>query len=263
MKYDNLKVDTFYTADFAYWIGVVQTDGYFKIQKRKNCEGNSYRVVLNVAKKSLPMMNKFVSISKKLFRSDGSFYLSKNSTGNKMFIFSINCKEFVNVFAYLDIDFKKVDPPNWILSKANLFGPYLAGVIDGDGNTRITISRYPQCYIRIISGEKLKKLTTNIKKILNCGVHISKRSTINTIAGYSFASNSYVTEFKVSSKNIDFFKEHIIENIQIPYKREAIMNYIKLKEGGRRDLNAPKENRAVSSSTVSYAAELHHGRHAP
>jgi len=58
------KVNKLKNPDFAYWVGVAQSDGYFKRQYVKSKKRVRYYIVLGVGKKSIPMLNKFISLSK-------------------------------------------------------------------------------------------------------------------------------------------------------------------------------------------------------
>lgn len=106
----------------------------------------------------------------------------------------------------------------------------MAGVIDGDGDTRISRIKYPQGYIRIYSGHRIDKFINSIKRLLNCGVFIEKRVRIRKIGDYKFLSHCFTIEFQITYKNLNFFKKYVVDNLAIDYKREVIENYIKYKE---------------------------------
>ncbi len=216
--------------DFAYWIGVAQTDGHLQILKAKDSVVKSSSIVLGVAKKSLPMLNKFIIISRNVFGVKGCFYTRLSHIGTSVYLYRFGCKNFLNNFETLQLDFKQVNPPDWILEHNDIYGAYLAGVIDGDGDTRIFNGKYPRCYIRVYSGHIIDKFIDSIKKFLKCGVYVEKRVRIRKIGDHSFLSHCFTIEFQLSSKNIDFIKNYVVDNIAIDYKRKVIENYIKYKE---------------------------------
>ena len=216
--------------DFAYWIGVAQTDGHLHIGKAKKSGVEVCFVVLNVGKKSIPMLNKFVYVSRNVFGVRGHLNSRLNHIGTLTYSYIFGCKRFVSNFETLQIDFKQVIPPDWVLENNELFGAYLAGVIDGDGDTRISRIKYPQGYIRIYSGHIIDKFVKAIKRFLNCGVFIEKRVRVRKIGNYEFISHCFTIEFQVTYKNLDFFKKYVVDNIAIEYKRKVVENYIKYKE---------------------------------
>lgn len=230
MEFNKQELEKSYEKDFAYWIGVVQSDGCLSIRNIKNSKSKTYSIVLGIGKNSLPMLNKFRDISRNIFRLKGSSCSYIGPHGHVKFVYSFGCTHFVNLFKFLQIDFKTVNPPDWILENKELYGSYLAGVIDGDGDTRISRPKYPQCCIRIYSGVLLEKFVNSIKTLLNCGVFIEKRVRLRNILGRYCLSKCYTFEFKVSSKNIDFFKKYVVDNIAMDYKRKIIQDYIKLKD---------------------------------
>ena len=229
MEIENQALNHSTVQDFAYWIGVVQTDGYLQKQNSKSGYKQCY-IRLGVGDKSLPMLKKFIVISRNVFGVKGYSYSIINHIGTNTHVFGFGCNRFITNFETLQIDFKQVTPPDWILERGELFGAYLAGVIDGDGDTRISRPKYPQCYIRVYSGHMIDKFINSIKTLLDCGVFIEKRVRIRKIGNHSFFSRCFTIEFRVSSKNLDFFKKYVVDNIAIDYKKKIISNYIELKE---------------------------------
>ena len=140
--------------------------------------------------------------------------------------YKFGCKNLLKLFCKLKIDFKQVHPPDWILKNSALFGSYLAGVIDGDGDVRIKRPKYPQCCIRVHSRRRLFKLEESIKNFLKCGVSSITREKQNVFVGNTFNSRGCVTEFSLSSKNITFFREFVIRYIAINHKKELLERYI-------------------------------------
>ena len=229
---ENLEIihkKCFNNPDFTYWIGVAQSDGHFKKQISKNQNRVRFSIILKVGLKSIPMLEKFRKISQDIFYIKGSSYTYTTPEGFTNYNYQFGCKNLLSIFNNFEINFKICSPPDWILKDPKLFGSYLAGVIDGDGDIRITRPKYPQCFVRISSGQALTNLTENIKSILNCGSHIVKRQGIKKIANRKFFSTGYVTEFKISSKNISYIKKYVIDYLALTYKRNKINEYIKIK----------------------------------
>ena len=210
--------------DLAYWVGVVQTDGYHKKYLPKNRNKIRNSIVLDVNPRSLPMLLKFRGISRKLFPINGSTYNIRNGS-SVAFKFGIN--KLLPLFEELEIDFSDPPkPPKWIVGDSAFFGAYLAGVIDGDGDVRIRRPQYPQCVIRINSGSFAEELLNSIKYKLNVGASILKQYNENTYKSRKISGYSYRLEFCVSSKNFDFFEKHVLDHIALDYKRDKIKNYI-------------------------------------
>ncbi|MBI2655468.1 hypothetical protein HYX06_03535 [Candidatus Woesearchaeota archaeon] len=230
MKFNELDLNGVTIKDFAYWIGVAQTDGHLHIPKATSYSAKNCKVVLGVGIKSLPMLNKFIVISRSVFGLKGHLCSRINHNGTKIHLYNFGCNRFVSNFETLQINFKQVIPPDWILENNELFGAYLAGVIDGDGDTRISRIKYPQGYIRIYSGCRINKFITAIKTLLNCGVFVEERVRTRRIGDYSFLSHCFTIEFQITYKNLDFFKNYVVDNIAIEYKRKVIENYIEYKE---------------------------------
>ncbi len=61
-----LKVEP--SEDLAYWIGVVQSDGCFYKYIERGRRKHRYLISLDVSKKSVPMLIKFVKLSEDLFK---------------------------------------------------------------------------------------------------------------------------------------------------------------------------------------------------
>ncbi len=60
------------STDLAYWVGVAQTDGYFKRQFVKSKKVTRYFIRLDVGSPSIEMLNKFQSLSQKIFSIKGT-----------------------------------------------------------------------------------------------------------------------------------------------------------------------------------------------
>lgn len=150
----------------AYWLGVMQTDG--SLYKR-SCS-DSWKIGLGVADKSLPMLKKFSSLSKELFGME-----RKIIERGKYWYYDVTVTKFMKIFQTLHLVFSDPPkPPEWCVSSLDLFGAYLAGVIDGDGDIRIRRPAYPQCAIRISSGSYQIDLRDAIERKLKCGVSVRR-----------------------------------------------------------------------------------------
>ena len=156
-------------VELGYFIGVGQSDGYLK--KPKN---SSYYLGIGVRKKSLPMFNKFRNLCKRLTNNSGSTYIDKRYN-NKSYQFNVGCGHLVPTFEELNLVFNESCPPKWLVKNKIIFGAYLAGLIDGDGDVRITRQKYPQCSVRISLNRKIPELTNAIKNSLR--VSVSKSPT--------------------------------------------------------------------------------------
>ncbi len=223
------------SSDLAYWVGVAQTDGYFKRQFVKSKKVTRYFIRLDVGSPSIEMLNKFQSLSQKIFSIKGTIWRDhkRNSIA-----YQFGAKELLPLFSSLDIDFSDPPkPPRWILEKDNFFGAYLAGVIDGDGDVTIRRPKYPQCAIRITSGKPAITLKSAIIDKLSVGVSrrcLHQRSNLN---GRIINGTCDKLEFYVSPKNISFFKRFIIPHMTIERKRLKINEYLKMRENFPKHLN--------------------------
>lgn len=215
---------------FAYWVGVVQTDGYFKQQFIKSKKRKRFLIVLNVGQRSLPMQNKFREISQELFGLKGSLFKYTNKEGFLNYEYKFGCKNLIDIFNKFQIDFSSIlSPPKFVLRSDSLFGAYIAGIIDGDGDVRISRPKYPQCYVRLSGNSEPIDLIKAIKSRLNCGVYSCRREQTTKIAKRTFSSSWQITEFIISNKNLDFIEKHILNEIALHHKRNKIIDYLKIK----------------------------------
>jgi len=200
------------TKELAYLIGIIQTDGSFKKYIEKSRNVKRWIISMCVGKKSLPMLRKFQKLSKKLLNRKGGIFKSKISNEWES---KIRVNSLIKEFERLDINFgDPPTPPFWVKENEKLFGAYLAGIIDGDGNVRIKRKKYPQCAVRITSSEKQIDLKSTIEKILRCKVNITKDE------------NAYDLEFYVSPKNYKIIKENVLPYITLKYKKDKLNSYI-------------------------------------
>ncbi|MFC1698184.1 LAGLIDADG family homing endonuclease [Nanoarchaeota archaeon] len=229
MTLENLSDKKFISNDMAYWIGVAQSDAYFKRQFVKSIGVLRYQIALRVGEKSLPMQKKFEQISQKLFNIKGSNFKTLNENIFPAYEYSFGCKNLLPVFRKLNINFIEPIPPDWILNSPKLFGAYLAGIIDGDGDVRISNKKYPQCKIRISNKNKPIQLIESLKKILKCGVNNHIRIKESKLAERKFIGRCSITEFSISKKNYQYLYENVINHLALIYKKDKIMDSIWMK----------------------------------
>lgn len=199
----------------AYWIGVLQTDGYLKkISKNKNIQ---FYVSFTISQKSLPMITKFNDISRKLFKRNAKIWKLKN---REEYDYQIGITKLLNNLRDLGVTFgNPPKPPIWC-NNEKLFCAYLAGLIDGDGDIRIKRRKYPSCAIRITSGKEQIGLKEAIKHEFKCGVNVSSIERVSTLNGRIIKGSYFVLEFYVSSKNRELIEKYVLPQIAIIHKRK-------------------------------------------
>ncbi len=216
------------SADLAYWIGVVQTDGYFKKTYYKKRRLFRYQICLSVGYKSLPMLEKFKRISHEIFGVKTTVWDNKKTN---IVQYQFGCKDLLPIFGSLSIDFSDPPkPPQWILDEKGYFGSYLAGVIDGDGDVRLHRSEYPQCSVRVTSGSPAFLLQKAIINQMSVGVSKSICHNSSIYQGRLIEGTSYKIEFYISPKNFFYFKNFVLDHMALNYKKSMIKNYIKKRE---------------------------------
>lgn len=219
------------TPEFAYWLGVVQTDGsYFTgyINKKKKNPTIGHIINLEVSGKSRDMIEKFVKVSTEVFDS-------KAKIGNR--IKRVNGKEFpalnttlgigryINEIKSFGINLKLIEPPK-IFTTPEQVGAYIAGLIDGDGSIRIKLNKHVkrrECYIRIASGNEPKELKDFIATTLISNVHYRKQRNVE----------AFDLEFLINHKNRDFFRKFILPQMAIVRKKDKLIMYIDDLEKGK------------------------------
>lgn len=215
-------MDTYKNENLAYWCGLVQADGYFK--KKRQRGRDNYLIVFAVKDKIL--VEAFQKISASVLGRNTVIYKRRNLN---LFVCEIGVTRLIPLFEALDVRFDNPPkPPKWILDDLRLFGAYLAGLIDGDGNVRIKRPEYLQCGIRITSGSRPKCLRASIKRMLGCGACITKRHNRSFFKkGNRIIEGSwYDLEFLVSSKTKDFIEQNVLPNIRLSRKSEPIRKFI-------------------------------------
>lgn len=213
------------SKNLAYWIGVAQSDG--SLQKYTSKNRKSYLFIsVQVGKSSLPMLNKFQKLSKKLFDCKAKIFKLKT---REVWQYRIGVKKLLHSFKQLNIKIdNKFYPPNWTIANSKFFGAYLAGLIDGDGDIRIKRKKYPQCVIRIAGNSKQLTLSKVIRRKLRCSTSITKRTSkrYSKRFGRTIKGTWFDLEFLVSSKNQSFVKQFILPFLQLDYKRDKVENYL-------------------------------------
>lgn len=137
-------------------------------------------------------------------------------------------------FDRLGIKFGKPPcPPEWCKDDIKLFGAYLAGIIDGDGNVHLHLNKrkfkkpYFQCQIRIFSKFEQIELKKSIESLLKCKTSIQLRRSDSFIDGRRVTGSCYVLNFLISSKNFHIFQRAVLPEIAIHKKADSIVSYLK------------------------------------
>ncbi len=207
----------------AYWLGVMQSDGCMYVRKRPDVGDKNY-ITLGVGPKSIEMLEKFSQYCFDLFeRSPKIFYDKIN--GNALF--RMSAETLLEFFVSNKIEFSDPPkPPEFITSELKLFGAYLAGVIDGDGDIRIKRKKYPQCIIRITSGSPQVDLANSLREKLKCSVSITKYHRVSWLKERRIEGSWCSLEFCASKRNLAFIREFLIPHIAVSYKRQKLEKFI-------------------------------------
>ncbi len=215
-----LKVEP--SEELAYFIGVMQGDGYFGSYPVYDRGRTELRYVLSLKVNDVEMITKIRSIWWSVF----SRKIKIHKRPHDRLELTVAVKTLLKTFDKLDIDFKDPPkPPGWIKQDTKFFGPYLAGLIDADGDVQIKRPQYPQCQIRITSGHSQFELEKSIEDIFGCGVGIYESWVY--VKQWDTIGHSFRLQFLLSSKIISDFVRYVLPHIQIPRKRDKILKYIK------------------------------------
>lgn len=171
------------------------------------------------------MLEKFREITSKIFNLNVEIRKRKD---RNIFKFRKSVTKLSSTLRNLDFEFGGEPVPPFWCRTLQLFGAYLAGIIDGDGNIRIIgqKTKYPQCVVKISSGEKQTTLSEIIKNFFNCSSRIIERDEINNLKGKLIHGKWYELEFYVSSKNYSFFDKYVIPYLTINYKKDKLQSFI-------------------------------------
>jgi len=211
-----MKVD----KNIAYFIGVLHSDGciYFFNDKKRN--RTQIRLILQIGTKSIPMALKFQKI---LFDSFNRTVNLRKLPGRDAYKIQTSINKLWDIFQKWNTSI-----PEEITTNACLFGAYMAGLIDGDGYVQIKNNikdrRVPQCVIKISSNEPLVQVRNLIRTHVGCEVYFEPDKRSKCID----------TCFYISKKSIDFAREHILPNLAMPYKIQAVKKFILMKTEPRK-----------------------------
>jgi len=223
-----LKITDFKCPEISYFIGVVQTDGSFSIYNERRYNNKIYKKAdfgIQASDASLPMVLEFCRVLNKFFNRKIS--ISKTSRGMNDAHTSINM--LLSLFKKLEILPRKLSVPSWTKNKIELFGAYLAGLIDGDGDIRVKRPKYPQYAIRISSEENPQTVSTVTAKLFKCGTHFKRYQKRGVFRdGRIVIGHCYELEFYITYKNTLNIKKYVLPYITIRHKRDLIEKAIKL-----------------------------------
>ena len=205
--------------DFAYWIGLAQSDGCLKRNRTKNTTVQFY---VQFDNRNLALVKRFQELVKFCLGREIQVWPRKRG--------GYECKVGVNTlldeFDKLDVTFSDPPkPPNWIINSPELFCAYLAGIIDGDGDVRIRRPTCPQCVVRITSSKPQLYLAEAIKVRL-CKCSISSYAHPNMIEGREIFSRYSRLEFCISNKNRNLVKRFLLPYLTSKHKYNKIANFL-------------------------------------
>lgn len=210
--------------DFAYWVGVVQTDGsYFTglVNKRRKTPSVGHHVNLEVSLDSYQMLEKFLQISRDILGSKANiWYRQRTINGKKWDVYGtcLGIKSIVKDLDVFGINLHYAEPPK-VFNDKKLFGAYLAGIIDGDGSVNVRKDKNkkrPYCAINIVSHEPIIKLNNLIKGKMNCSSSYSKVRDVN----------AFTLRFSVTHKNKEFIMDYMLHHMAISRKRNKLRHFM-------------------------------------
>jgi len=202
------------TPEFAYFIGLVQSDGCLKKYKKQ--------YYVHFTNRNILLMKRFQDLVK--FCLDREIKFCPRKYGG--FEGKVGVNKLLDEFNKNDISFKDPPkPPDWIDSNLELFCAYLAGLIDGDGDVRLRRPKYPQCAVRITSSRPQLDLVNSIKKNL-CKCSISTYARQGIIEGRTIFSRFARLEFCVSNKNKTIVKDFLLPYVVSKHKHDRINRFL-------------------------------------
>ena len=218
------------SKNLAYWLGVCQTDGFLKKQYVKSKNQTRYYICLTIGHSSIEMLEKFMQISKQEFNREGSIYYDQKRASIQ---YKFRCNRLLEEFEEKELNFKDPpEPPKWILNNSELFGAYLAGIIDGDGNIEITRPKYPQCKVRIYSSKQQIALSKAIEDKLKCKTNCLFFQRESKIENRNIFGSWWTLYFNISPKNFKFVSNYILNEIAIKRKGNKIKEFLKRRAVG-------------------------------
>jgi len=201
----------------------MQADGYFHNFFDKHKNRIIPRIKFCVAESSNEMLKKIKQILKTEFNKDVTIFAYRNSLR-----LETSVAKLIPSFNELKLDFKDPPkPPEFVLNDKELFGAYLAGVVDGDGNICIKRPKYPQCRIKITSGTPQYRLAETIKRFFNCYVGLRKYKTVGYLNGRLIKGKGCDLEFYVSSKNMKKLPMSLLDYLCMPKKHAILSTFLK------------------------------------
>jgi len=211
--------------DIAYFVGVLHSDGCICTYRFRN--ETRHRYLLEVGKKSLPMLKKVNDIFHEEFGRTLKIRKKLHKNENPTFLIEVGITNLMDEFARLKID--KGDIAPWIKKSRRFFCAYLAGVIDGDGDISIKRPQYPQCRVRIAAGEELSGLMELIRFHLKCSCNLETAiiSTYSLPRAKIKFSVGYRHCFYLSWKNAKAFRKYVLPYVQIEHKRRKLREFCK------------------------------------
>lgn len=212
-------------AKLAYWAGVAQTDAtlstYFVKERNRKRPRLRSEIQLIVGRRSLPMLLRFRDISNELFDRTATFWKNKRA----QYVYRLCAKGLPDLLRDLDIMFGPPIPPNWVRNSDKNFGAYIAGIIDGDGSTKLKNAewRTPQCVVITTSGKEQYQLASLIEGKLRCKTSVVKR-TKKKGKGVWYELSFYISR----RTNLAYFEKYVLPAVTIPHKRNRIICKIEL-----------------------------------
>jgi len=211
---ENLK-DIKIDVNLAYLIGVLHSDGCIYAFNDRKRNKKITRLNLTIGEKSIPMAEKFRNI---LQTYCGINVKLRKSHYKNSYQIQTSINRSRNIFE----SWRKEELIEPIKSDIELFGGYLAGLIDGDGHIKIKHNKdriLPQCVVRISSDHPLTNLKESMKELFNCKIHHYKDKR----------SACVDTCFYISNKNTKLFYKFVYPHITLPHKINKLDKFLRLK----------------------------------
>lgn len=229
------------TEELGYWTGVVQTDGSLKHYFEKKRRVEQVRISFTVSKSSIPMVEKFLTISTQIFNRHGKLNKEKN---REVWYTNLQVKKLLPIFEVLNIKFGDPPrPPEWVQNNESLFGSYLSGVVDGDGSINWT-DKGARLRVKIISGNR----QTELQELLNrFGIRswIFERNKTTFILERKIVGKTFELEFEITQRKLEFYNKYVVPYLQVIHKKQKVVQFIKEKGPNRESNPGHKLHRPV------------------